>query len=106
MASKHRYTFDEKKASRGGRVALIFACASAACFLAAVILSFAMKGKAGVFVGAISAYAAVLSVYGFYRGMKSFSETDVSPTLSIIGSLLCGVIMVGWLTVFLTGLRR
>ena len=46
----------------------------------------------------------LLSVYGFYVGMKSFNERDVSPTFSIIGSIACGVMMVGWLTLVLIGL--
>ena len=38
--------------------------------------------------------------------MKSFGEKNVSNRLSIIGSISCGIIMIGWLTLFLTGLAN
>jgi hypothetical protein len=46
----------------------------------------------------------LLSGYGFYVGMKSFEEEDVSPTCSVAGAILSGVVTVGWLTLFLTGI--
>ena len=105
MAVKHRYTFTEKKNSEGGKKALILAGFSLAVFAAAVILSLVFHGNAGPAAGALTAFGTILSVYGFYTGMKSFSETGVSASLSILGSISSGVIMVGYLTLFLTGLR-
>lgn len=105
MAAKRRYTFSEKKSSEGGKKAIILAVAALAVFAAAVVISFIFKGKAGPTAGAVAAFGTILSVYGFYTGMRSFSETDVSATLSIIGSVTSGVIMVCYLTLFLTGLR-
>lgn len=105
MAPKRRYTFSEKKSSSGGKRALILSAASAGVFAAAVLISAAFGGNAGPFLGAVTAFGTLLSVYGFYSGMKSFSEEDVSATLSILGSVLSGVIMVGYLTLFMSGLR-
>ena len=105
MASKRRYVFAEQKASKGGKFSIKLAVLSGAAFLACVIISFIKQGKAGPFVGGIAISAALLSIYGFYVGMKSFGEPDVSPSASIIGSIASGVIMVGWITLFLTGLQ-
>ena len=105
MATKRRYTFSEKRVSKGGRTAFHLAVISLICFLAVILISLIFKGNAGPFVGAISLSAAMLSVYGFYTGMKSFAETDVSPAFSIIGSISSGVVMVAWLTLLLLGFR-
>ncbi len=105
MASKRRYVFAEQNASKGGKFSIRLAVLSGAAFLACVIISFASGGKAGPFVGGIALAATLLSVYGFYVGMKSFGEQNVSPALSVIGSIASGVIMVGWITLFMTGLR-
>lgn len=105
MASKRRYTFTERRSSKGGKFALCLAGAAFVLLAAVVLISVFFQGNAGSFIGALSLTGALLSAYGFYCGMKSFSETDVSPAFSILGSIASGVIMVAYLTLFLTGLR-
>ena len=105
MAGKRKYRFVGKDYSEGGRASVIIACISVALFLVDAIISFAAGGKAGSIVGLIAIGATLLSVYGFYVGMKSFADRDVSQRLSVIGSISCGVIMIGWLTLLLRGLR-
>ena len=104
MADKRRYRFTEEKASLGGTRATRFALASVLCFIVCVSLSIVRKGEAGPYVGALAVSGMLLSAYGFRTGMKSFSEKDVVPTFSVIGAILSGLVMVGWLTLFLTGL--
>ena len=45
----------------------------------------------------------LLSVYGFLMGISSFSEEKCTHRTSIIGSILNGIFMVGWLAFFLMG---
>ncbi|MDO4804165.1 MAG: hypothetical protein Q4A32_05025 [Lachnospiraceae bacterium] len=104
MASKKKYSFAEKNYSEGGRASTIIACASLGLFVIDAVISFAANGKAGRIVGLLAIGAALLSVYGFYVGMKSFAEKGVSLRLSIIGSISCGVVMIGWLTILLRGI--
>ncbi len=104
MADKKKYRFVEKVQSRDGKLATALAGASALLFVLVVIISFAAGGKAESFVGGLALTAALLSVYGFYVGMRSFSEKNVSSKFSLIGSILSGIIMIGWLTLFLVGL--
>jgi hypothetical protein len=104
MPDNRRYTFDLRRESGGGRFSALLGLCSTILFAICVLISFSFEGHAGSFVGAVAFTAALLSVYGFYVGMKSFNERDVSPTFSIIGSIICGVIMVGWLTLILIGL--
>ena len=94
MADNRKYRFVGKDYSEGGRASVIMAA-----------ISFAAEGNAGSIVGLIAIGATLLSVYGFYVGMKSFADKDVSQKLSVIGSISCGVIMIGWLTLLLRGLR-
>lgn len=105
MAKEQKYKFEKKEHSRGGRTASFLALASFALFVSSVIVSFVFKGNAGTAVGGMALIAMLLSVYGFICGMKSFAEKGVSPILSVVGSIACGIIMVGWLTLFLAGVR-
>ena len=104
MADRKRYTFTEQQESKGGKFALKMAFASLVLFGLAVLISFLRGGAGGAFTGSLGFIAMMFAVFGFYMGMKSFGEADVLPNLSILGSIACGVIMVGWLTLFLTGM--
>ncbi len=100
----NKYTFIEKKNSKGGILAAQLAGVSLALLIIDSVLSFAFRGSAGAIAGVIALAAMALSVYGFIIGMRSFNDRECSPKYSVIGSIFSGVVMVGWLTVFLTGL--
>ena len=99
------YTFTKKDYAKGGRDATILTVCAAALLAAAIAIAYFMEGHAGVYVGGLTLTSALISLYGFVVGMKSFTEKDVSPLLSVIGSIGCGVIMVACLTLFLAGIR-
>ena len=103
--SGQRYKFVKKEQSKGGRDATIMAGIAAALFLVSIAIAYFMAGQAGVFVGGFSLVAALISVYGFIVGMRSFGEKDVSYLLTVVGSIGCGIIMVAYLTLFLAGIR-
>jgi hypothetical protein len=105
MADKRRYHFTEKVRSRGGVLAARLAGASLLLLVVDVIISFVKGGKGGYIIGVLGLTAMLLSVFGFYAGMKSFEENRNSPTWSVIGSIMSGVVMVIWLTLLLTGIR-
>jgi hypothetical protein len=46
----------------------------------------------------------LLSVYGFAMGLKSFSEENRTHKAGMIGSIANGIIMIGWLGIFLMGI--
>ena len=106
MADKRKYRFVEKKDSKGGKTSLLFAVISALCFVVCVAISCLKDGNAGPFVGAIAIGAMLLAAYGFQVGMKSFSEKDVSPSYSVVGAILSGIVLIGYLTLFLTGAAK
>ena len=90
MAKRYRYAFAQQKEAEKGVASVWIAGISVFLFLAAVFISFLMEGNGGV-------------VDGFLQGLKSFSQEHRSHRVSIVGSIANGVIMVGWLGLFLIG---
>ena len=74
-------------------------------FLLASVVSFAFRGNGGIFLGAAGLFSFLLSGYGFYVGMKSFKEEQVSHRMSVLGSITSGGMLVAWLALFLIGVR-
>ena len=103
MAKRYRYSFVKTKEAEKGKLSVGLAAASLILFLAAVLTAFALNGAYGFIVGGICLFATMLSVYGFIMGILSFSEEKRTHRTSIVGSILNGIIMVGWLGFFLMG---
>lgn len=103
MTRVKRYKFAKKRYAKNGQVSTILAAACLALLLLASVVSFALRGNAGVFVGGIALMAMLLSIYGFYLGLKGFSEKDCSNVFCIVGAIANGLIMVGFLAIYLMG---
>ena len=103
MAKRYRYAFAKKKEARKGKISTGLAAASLLLFGAAVTTAFFLEGELGFIVGGIGLFAMLLSVYGFVLGLSGFSEKDRNHRTSIIRSIANGIIMVGWLGIFLMG---
>ena len=103
MAKRYRYAFVKKKEAGKGKLSTGLAAASLLLFGAAVMTAFFLEGKLGFLVGGNGLFAMLLSAYGFIMGLSSFSEEDRNHKTSIIGSIANGIIMVGWLGIFLMG---
>lgn len=103
MARRYRYAFAKKKEAAKGKLSVGLAIASFVLFGTAVLTAFFLEGGYGFVVGGISLFAALLSIYGFIMGLVSFSEEKRTHRTSIIGSIVNGILMVGWLCFFLMG---
>lgn len=103
MTKRYRYAFAKKKEAAKGKWSVGLAAASLILFVTAVFLSFGLNGEYGFVVGGICLFAMLLSVYGFIMGLSSFSEENCAHRTSIIGSIVNGIVMVGWLGFFLMG---
>ncbi|MDD3278331.1 MAG: hypothetical protein PHG16_05525 [Lachnospiraceae bacterium] len=101
---KYRYSFAPDQNAKGGVASAVIAAASLGILLICVGISFFMKGKGGSYIGAVGLFSLLLSAYGFYLGLKSFSEKKVNHKYSIIGSMGSGVLTVIWLGLFLSGI--
>ena len=90
MARRYRYAIIKKKEPGKGKLSVGLAIASLLLFVAAV-------------VGGLCLFAVLLSAYGFVMGLMSFSDEECMHRTSVVGSILNGVITVGWLVFFLMG---
>lgn len=104
MARRYRYAFAKKKEAQKGKLSTGLAIASLILFAAAILLDFFLKGNFGYIVGSISLFAMLLSIYGFAMGLLSFSEENRTHRTSMVGSIANGIIMIGWLGIFLMGI--
>ena len=106
MAKRYRYAFARQKESEGGILSTALAAASLLMFLVDLILScmFMGEGIAGPIMGGVSVCGMLLSVYGFIQGLRSLARKNRRHTYSTAGAIANGVIMVGWLCLFLLGL--
>lgn len=103
MAKRYRYAIIKKREAAKGKLSVGLAIASLLLFVGAVVTAYVLEGTYGFIVGGICLLAALLSVYGFFAGITSFSEENRMHRTSIVGSILNGVFMVGWFALFLMG---
>ena len=105
MAKRYRYAIIKKKESSKGKLSVGLAIASLLLllFVAAVVTAYGLAGEYGFIVGGLCLFAALLSAYGFLMGLTGFSEENCLHRTNIVGSILNGVILVGWLGFFLMG---
>ena len=104
MAKRYRYAFAKKREAQQGKLSAVLAAVSQVLFVTAGFLAFFLQGQYGYIVGGISLCAMLLSVYGFAMGLKSFSEENRTHKAGMIGSIANGIIMIGWLGIFLMGI--
>ena len=103
MARRYRYAFIKKKEPGKGKLSVGLAIASLLLFVISVVVAYIVEGRFGFIVGGICLFAVLLSAYGFVMGLISFSDEECMHRTSVIGSILNGVITVGWLAFFLMG---
>ena len=106
MARRYRYAFAKKREAAKGKLSVGLAAASFGLFVAAVVLALFFDGKMGGLIGGTGFFAMLLSVYGFAMGLSSFSEENRKHRTSMIGSILNGMIMIGWLGMYLLGMTN
>lgn len=103
MAKRFRYTSVLQPEAQGGAASIVMAVISIVLFVAGVVCSYLFGGSGGEYLGAIGLAAMLLSICGFFIGLRSFSEKDRSHRYSTIGAMANGIISVGWLALFLIG---
>ena len=105
MAKRYRYAFARQKEAEAGCLATVLAGVSVVLFVIALVISCVSggKGAAGPVMGGMSVCAALLSVYGFIQGIRGLSHENRSHTYSKAGAVANGIIMIGWLGLYLMG---
>lgn len=103
MAKRFKYVLKNKEESENGIVSTRFAAISFGLFIFGILLSFIFKGKADLPLGAIGWMGIIFSIYGFLKGIESFSEEKKSHRYSVAGSIFNGIFAVVWFALFLVG---
>ena len=103
MAKRYRYAFAKKKESGKGKLSVGLSIASLVLFPAAIVLSLFLPERYEFVTGCVCLFAALLSAYGFLVGLCGFSEEDRKHTTNTVGAIANGMILVGWLSMYLMG---
>ncbi len=103
MARRFRYSFARKQEAGKGRLSLILCFVSLALFFIAVMLSGRITGRFAFVPGTIGLFAAMLNVYGFGLGLSGFSEAGKKHRTCIAGSIINGILLVGWIGLYQLG---
>ncbi len=100
MARRYRYAIIKKKETKKGSCQWDWQLLPCFCLGQRLALPMYSKAVYGFIVGGICLFATLLSVYGFLMGVASFSEENCNHRTSIVGTILNGVFLVGWLLFF------
>lgn len=104
MAKRYRYAFAEKERSTEGQTVHSTCCSFICTVCDSCPSGILAAGKPWIYDRWDSLFAMLLSVYGFIMGLLSFSEENRNHRTSMVGSIANGMIMIGWLGIFLMGM--
>lgn len=82
-----KYKFTDKKHSKGGIISSLLLLISAWMLGYSIYLSFKEAGNGGYMVGLLAMLALLVSIIGFFVGVKSFKEEDVFYGYSWFGTV-------------------
>ncbi|MBQ5733998.1 MAG: DUF6142 family protein [Lachnospiraceae bacterium] len=85
--------FVGKKNATGGILSTIIGIISLVLFGLAIYISFEAKGKGGKMVGIIGFIVVIMTIIGTTFGIKGFKEKEKYYLYSVIGTLLCGILL-------------
>lgn len=104
MAKRYKYISPRKNYAQGSKVSAVIGCVSLGIFAISSLIAAGFGGNAGAYVGAGGLLSMMFAVYGFWLGMRSFSDRDKNYRYSVIGAILNGVLAACFLGVFLWGI--
>lgn len=102
MRRKNSYKFADKKHSKRGKISLSLALLSLLAAITMVALSIQNAGNASVYIGSAGLLALILTVVSFVIGISSLLE-DSYKLFPVLGSICSGLMLAGWVTVYVLG---
>ncbi|MCI8300318.1 MAG: hypothetical protein HFI69_08205 [Lachnospiraceae bacterium] len=99
---KNVYKFAHKKHSTKGKVSLGLAVLSLLSGIAMIVYSIESNGQANVYVGSGGLLALILTAVSFLLGLSSLKGEDYK-LFSILGSVSSGLMLAGWVSVYVLG---
>ena len=103
QGKKSRYTF-LKKVAPGAKESMVLSSVSLGLFLLSVLLSYALGGSGGAFLGAIGLFALLVAIYGFLMGLRAISAHGTNHMVTALGTIYAGIMCVVWIGLFFLGL--
>lgn len=100
---RYKYDFAAKKEAGDGKASVVYAVIS----FAFVLVSFCSVyfGISEAVAGAVGLAATLLSLAGFFIGLKSLRNQETSHSFGIFGTVANGLLAVLWIGLYLAGIN-
>ncbi len=99
---KNNYKFADKKHSKLGKASVGLAVLSFLSAIAMIVLSIQDKGNSSVYMGSAGVLALILTAASFLLGLSSLRGEDYK-LFSVLGSVCSGIMLAGWVAVYVLG---
>lgn len=104
VEKKAKLKFQGRKRSKRGVVSMLLSLIVLAGFITASVLSGMAKGEGGLMLGYLGVASLVIAIVGFVLGVKSFKEQDILYFHPIFGSVVNGLFLLVFISLYLIGL--
>lgn len=98
-----KYGQAPKRHARQGTSPVVF-CVGCICVTSYGISFFAAKGKVGILVGFAGLFVLVMAGRGLASGIRGFKERDKNYITCKVGTICCGLLILGMCAIFIRGL--
>jgi len=99
------YSFLEPGDMPRANASIVFSGLSLGILLITILVASVLEGKGGLVLGAAGLVGALFALYAFIIGMLALARRESRYRLCVAASIISGLMMIIWLTVFLNGLR-
>ena len=99
-----KYGQAPKRHARQGIKSFMYFVLAAFVLLLMVSVSFAAKGKVGILVGFAGLFVLVMAGRGLASGIRGFKERDKNYITCKVGTICCGLLILGMCAIFIRGL--
>ncbi len=82
-----KYKFTDKKRSKGGMVSSLLLVLAATLLVLSIYMSYKNAGNGGIEVGLLAMVSLIISLAGFFVGVRSFKEENVFFGYSWFGTI-------------------
>lgn len=99
-----KYGQAPKRHARQGIKSCMYFVLAAFVLLLMVSVSFAAKGKVSILVGFAGLFVLVMAGRGLASGIRGFKERDKNYITCKVGTICCGLLILGMCAIFIRGL--
>lgn len=104
MAKRYRYAFAKKREAQQGKLSAVLAAVSLVLFVTAVLLAFFLHGTIRIYCRRDQSLRNASVCIWICDGTEKLFRRKRTHKAGMIGSIANGIIMIGWLGIFLMGI--